>query len=428
MLGLALAGLIICLTMIFFVLRSSSQNKNNKDNEPQKSDNKKQKDKKPIKEEEEEEEEKEEEEQKPKEVPKKDISKYLLKTIKEGKNMTKCYFYNKGHFILFCDEKRLCLCFLKHFNSNSQKIYSKNIDKDSIVDICFSPVQKTIYCASKNSKSIIPYILEKKDGKIKLNKSEKIILCNRPYEIKSLVTNNAGTLVCTIGTNDDTEIQIYDTISSEIKFQQSTGAIKNFQILMGPNDTDLLVSTFMNDISVINLEKNDKFNNETKKYENFYKFKRNSSISGVKAKLLYYCLSNDEKFFAISGDDKTIKIFRNYGNICESKFFSQISLEFKASVAALYIDNFDNGRLSGYIGAAQGNNAYVYDINGKLILELPEAHDADIISLYITKDDISRKESVENEELKKEDNDKNMEMCLISAGKDGRVKFWKITE
>ena len=36
---------------------------------------------------------------------------------------------------------------------------------------------------------------------------------------------------------------------------------------MGPNDSDLLISTFMNDISVLNLEKNDKFNNETKSYE-----------------------------------------------------------------------------------------------------------------------------------------------------------------
>ena len=112
-------------------------------------------------------------------------------------------------------------------------------------------------------------------------------------------------MICTIGTNDDTEIQIYDSTSGDLQFKQATGAIQNFQILMGPNDTDLLVSTFMNDISVISFEKIDKFNNETKRYENYYKFKRNSSISGAKAKLLYYCLSNDENFFAISGDDKS---------------------------------------------------------------------------------------------------------------------------
>ena len=424
MLGLVVAGLIICLTMIFFLLKSSSSNKTNKEKrqkETDTKDEKEEKEKKPIEKEENEEEEETE-------IPKKDISQYLLNSIKEGKNMTKCYFYNKGHLILFCDEKRLCLCLVKQFNNSSHKIYSKNIDRDTIVDICFSPEKKTIFCASKNSKSIIQYNLEKIDGKIKLNKNEKIIKCERPYEINSLVTNTAGTLICTTGTNDDTEIQIYNSISSELVFKQSTGAIKNIQLLMGPNDSDLLVSTFMNDIAVINLEKNDKFNAETKKYENIYKFKRNSSISGVKAKLLYYCLSNDEKFFAVSGDDKSVKIFRNYGDICESKIFCQISLNFNASVVGLYVEDFNisTGRLTAYIGVAREGNAYVYDDKGTLILELPEAHDSDIISLYITKNNLSRKESKENEELKKGDDDKNGELCLISASKDGRIKFWKI--
>ena len=415
MLGFVLTGLVICLTMIFFLLNSSSKNKDIKLTKSNNSIKEKPKEESKI--------EPEKEEIK---TEKKDISKYLLKTIKEGKDMKKCYFYNKGHFILFCDEKRVCLCYLKNFNSSSQKIVSKNIDKDIIVDVSFSPKKKVIYCASKNSKLIIPYYLEKIDGKVKLNKGEKVIKCDRPFEIKEVVTNDLGTLVGTIGTNGDTEIQIYDTISLDLKFKQSTGAIENFQMLMGPNDTDLLVSTFMNDISVINLEKNDKFNSETKQYEDIYSFKRNTSISGVKAKLLYYCLSNDEKFFAISGDDKTIKIFRNYGNISESKMFSQISLEFNANVGAFYVDNFENGRLSGLIAVADGIDAYVYDTNGKLILELPEAHNSEIISLYLTKDDLNRKESVENEEFKKYEENKNGELCLISAGKDGRIKFWKI--
>jgi WD40 repeat protein len=417
MLGLVVAGLIICLTMIFFLLNSSSKKQNTKSNNSNNSTK--------IKSEEKETQKEQEKEEIP-QIPKKDISKYLLKTIKEGKDMKKCYFYNKGHIILFCDEKRLCLCYLKQLNSSSHKIVSKNIDKDIIVDVCFSPKKKVIFCASKNSKSIIQYNLEKIEGKIKLQKSEKIIICDRPYEIKSIVTNDLGNLISTIGTNGDTEIQIYDTISLNIKFKQSTGGIENFQMLMGPNDTDLLVSTFMNDISVINLEKNDKFNSETKQYEDIYSFKRNSSISGVKAKLLYYCLSNDEKFFAISGDDKTIKIFRNYGNISESKMFKQISLNFNAYIAAFYVEDFENGRLSGLIAVCNGSDAYVYDTNGKLILELPDAHDSDIISLYITKDNLNRKESVENEELKKDEDNKSEELCLISAGKDGRIKFWKI--
>ena len=420
MLGLVVAGLIICLTMIFFLLKSSSENKNKKE-EKNTTDIKDKKEEKEIQKEEEENEEEEK-----REILKNENSNYLIKTIKEGKYMTKCYFYNKGHIIIFCDEKRLSICFIKSFNGTTQKIYSKNIEKDTIVDICLSLEKKAIFCASKNSKQIIQYNLEKTDGKIKLNKSDKIIVCKRPYEIKSLVTNTAGTLVSTIGTNGDTSIHIYDTISSELKFDQSTGAIENIQILMGPKDSDLLISTFMNDIAVINFESNDKFNSETKKYENIYSFKRNNSISGVKAKLLYYCLSNDERFFAVSADDNKIKIFRNYGNICESKVFSQISLEFSASLVTLYVDNFDNGRLSGFVGVAKGSNAYVYDINGKLILELPEAHDADIISLCITKADLNRKESGEKEDMKIEDDEKIGDFCLISAGKDGRIKFWKI--
>ena len=417
MLGLIIASLIICLTIIFFFLKSST-NKIEDKKGTKISNIKKKEEKKKIKE--------EEKEESPK-MQKIDISKYLFKTIKEGKNMKKCYFYNKGHAILFCDEKKFCLCLFKHLNGE-HKIYSKNIDKDIIADVCFSPQKKSIFCASKNSKSIILYNLEKVEGKIKIKKSDKIINCERPYEIKSLVTNVPGTLISTIGTNDDTEIQIYDSISLDLKFKQSTGAIQNFQILMGPNDSDLLVSTFMNDISVISLEKSDKFNNETKKYENVYKFKRNPSISGVKSKLLYYCLSNDEKFFAISGDDKTIKIFRNYGNIWESKIFSQISIDYNASVVALYVDDFIDGRLYGYIGASIGGNAYIYDINGKLLIELPDAHEGSIISLFIFKEDLNRKESGDNKEIKNVEKDKKEEFFLITAGNDGKIKFWKIME
>jgi WD40 repeat protein len=113
----------------------------------------------------------------------------------------------------------------------------------------------------------------------------------------------------------------------------------------------------------------------------------------------------------------------------ESKIYSQISLNFNASVIALYVDDFSSGRASGFVGASQGSNVYVYDLNGKLVLELPEAHEGDVISLYITKDDLSRKESMGgDEEIKSEDKNKGGEYCLISAGNDGKIKFWKIFE
>ena len=346
--------------------------------------------------------------------PKIDLSKYLFKTIKECNNMSKCYFYKNGHLILFCDEKKISLCLIKNFFNESPKIYNKTIEKDVIADISLSPEKKMVFCANKNSKSILFYTLEKVEGKIKLVKLDKSITCSRPYEIKSIVSNSSGNLICSIGTNDDTEVQIFDPVSSELKFKGSTGAIQNFQMIMGFNDTDLLISTYMNDISVLNFETSDKFNNETKKYENIYKFKRNPSIP-VKAKPLFYALSNDDKFFVVSGDDNSVKIFRNYGNISEAKIYTQINLDFNSNNVALYVDSFDNGKLEGYVGVNRDNDIIIYNTKGEVYLELPEAHNGEILGLYITR---------ENKDDK--DNKNNKDLILISAGKEGKIKFWKI--
>ena len=399
MFTLIIGGILLILALyIFFGPKAEDKNKKEKIKKINKP---------PIKKEKKEEKKKEEEE-KEEEEPKIDISKYLIRTIKEGNSMSKCYFYKKGHLILFCDEKKISLCLLKNFTSELPKIYNKNIEKDLIVDVCLSPEKKTVYCANKNSKTILFYTLEKVEGKIKLVKQDKFILCNRPYEIKSIVCNESGLLISTIGTNDDTEIQIFNSISSELKFKESTGAIQNLQMLMGPNDSSLLISTFMNDISVLNFEMSDKFNNETKKYENIFKFKRTSSIS-VKAKPLFYTLSNHNEFFIVSCDDKTVKIFRNFGNISEAKIFTQLNLDFNANCACLYVDDFHNGKLEGFIGIGRDNDILIYDGKGELYLELPEAHNGEILGLYITKEDENEKNNI-----------------LISAGKDGRIKIWKI--
>ena len=348
-----------------------------------------------------------------KEEPSTDISKYLFKTIKDCNSMSKCYFYKNGQVILFCDEKKISLCIFKTSFNDTPKIYNKTIEKDLITDICLSLDKKTIYCSNKNSKMILFYTLEKVDGKIKLVKLDKNIICNRPYEIRSIVCDKLGTLIFSIGTNDDTEIQIFDAISSELKFKESTSAIQNLQMEMGPNDSDLLISTFMNDISVLNFEKSDKFNPESKKYENVYKFKRSSSIP-VKARPLFYTLSNNEKFFAVSCDDKSVKIFRIYGNISESKIYAQINLENNTNVCYLFVDDFQNGKLEGYLAVESGNDILIYDINGNIYKELNDAHDSDIVGLYLTKED------------NKDNTDKNKDLILISAGKEGRIKFWKI--
>jgi len=63
-----------------------------------------------------------------------------------------------------------------------------------------------VFCANRNSKSILYFTLEKVEGKIKLVKLDKTIKCERPYEIKKIVSNSSDNLICSIGTNDDIEI------------------------------------------------------------------------------------------------------------------------------------------------------------------------------------------------------------------------------
>lgn len=421
MLGVIIAISLILLTISIFLLQSKSANSNSTPqnqkkvpkSSPEKSQNKPQpkpQERKPEKE--------------------NDCAKYLLKTIKEDKEMTHCYFYNNGHFILFCNQKKVSLCYLKSINSKSQKIYSKNIDRDLINDISFSPITKTVVCASKNSKSILFYELANVDGKIKLNKVEnKSITTQRPYEINSIVMNHSGDMICTSGTDDDTEIQIYNSNSLERIFKQSTGGIHNFQMIMATNDTDLLISTFMNDISVINFNKNEKFNSTTKKYETIYSITRNHSISGIKSKMLFSTMSNDEKFFAVSTEDKNIKILRNYGNISESKVFSQFSLDHTANIISLYVDDFEGGRLNGLVATSNEGSIHIYDLNGNKKLDLIDGHESNIIGLYLCKVDLKKNEEVGNEmpEIVDCEQERKMgEYCLISAASDGKVKFWKI--
>ena len=74
--------------------------------------------------------------------------------------MAKIYFYNKGHLILFCDEKRLCLGLINKFNNPSHKIYSKNINKILFL-IMVLVRKKTVLALRKNSKYILQYNLEK---------------------------------------------------------------------------------------------------------------------------------------------------------------------------------------------------------------------------------------------------------------------------
>ena len=47
----------------------------------------------------------------------------------------------------------------------------------------------------------------------------------------------------------------------------------------------------------------------------------------------------------------------------------------------------------------------IYNTKGEVYLELPGAHNGEILKMYITKE--------------------NNDLILISAGNDGKIKFWK---
>ena len=99
--------------------------------------------------------------------------------------MLKCYFYKHGHLILFCDEKKISLLPIKNFFTDTPKTYNKTIEKDVIVDVCLSPEKKLVFCANKNSKSILYYTLENVDAYDTKNETlQNLIKLN--YEITTL--------------------------------------------------------------------------------------------------------------------------------------------------------------------------------------------------------------------------------------------------
>ena len=201
---------------------------------------------------------------------------------------------------------------------------------------------------------------------------------------------------------------------------------------MTPDNKNLLISTFLNEISVINLEKNEKFNNATLKYENSFKFIRKKSISGIKAKILSFSFTNDENFFLVSTENKTIKILQIFGNISDSKVFKEIKRDFNVKIVSMYVEEFYNGKLTGKIAYCENNNIYICDCEGNNLLELKEAHDNEIVNLMITKINCEEEKEDNERDYKIINFDENLEkdqkgkIIVISGSKDGRIKFWNI--
>jgi WD40 repeat protein len=423
--------IIIILSLLYILNKKPNSNEKlnkNKENISQKEENNKQKEKK-------------EKEEKLKKIKESEIENenflksHLIKSIKDLKTIKKVIFAHNGHVIIFCDEKKVCFVYLPTINSNiNPKIISKSIQYDSITDITYSNEKKQIFVSTKNEKKIFYLYFQLKDNKNKLNLSEDFIQTERKFEIDQIaITTKENNFLSTSGTNNDTEIQIYNTISKSLEEKIDTGGIHNIEIKMTPDNKNLLISTFLNEISVINLEKNEKFNNVTLKYENSFKFIRKKSISGIKAKILSFTFTNDENFFLVSTENKTIKILQIFGNISDSKVFKEIKRDFNVKIVSMYVEEFYNGKLTGKIAYSENNNIYICDCEGNNLLTFKDAHDNEIVNLMITKINCEEENEDKNERDYKIINfDENLEkdqkgkIIVISGSKDGRIKFWNI--
>ena len=427
-----LAFIIIIISLLYILNKKPDSNEKinkKKENISQKEEeNKKQKEK----------EEKEKQLKKIKELEienEKFLKSHLIKSIKDLKTIKKIIFAHNGHVIIFCDEKKVCFVYLPTINSNiNPKIISKSIQYDSITDITYSNEKKQIYVSTKNEKKIFYLYFQLKDNKNKLNLSEDFIQTERKFEIDQIaITTKENNFLSTSGTNNDTEIQIFNTISKTLEEKIDTGGIHNIEIKMTPDNKNLLISTFLNEISVINLEKNEKFNNVTLKYENSFKFIRKKSISGIKAKILSFTFTNNENFFLVSTENKTIKILQIFGNISDSKVFKEIKRDFNVKIVSMYVEEFYNGKLTGKIAYSENNNIYICDCEGNNLLTFKDAHDNEIVNLMITKINCEEENEDKNERDYKIINfDENLEkdqkgkIIVISGSKDGRIKFWNI--
>ena len=234
----------------------------------------------------------------------------------------------------------------------------------------------------------------------------------------------------TSGTDQDTEIQIYNIATIKLIDKLETGGINNLQMKMSQDDNDILVSTFLNDISVIHFDKKEKFNNQNLGYETIVSIIRKKSISGIKEKISCFEFSNDQQFFVVSTDSRTIKIMQNYGNISESKVFSEFKTDFKSDTVSLYVNSFFNGKIEGYVALVDGTDIVICDTEGNVLMRMEKAHDNEILALKLVKVNLEENEEAPKDSFISEQfedaKDKEGKIALISASKDGRVKIWNL--
>ena len=157
---------------------------------------------------------------------------------------------------------------------------------------------------------------------------------------------------------------------------------------------------------------------------------RKKSISGIKEKIACFEFSNELQFFVVSTDSKTIKIMQNYGNISESKVFSEFKTDFRSDTVSLYVNSFFNGKIEGYVALVDGTDIVICDTDGNVVMRMEKAHDNEIIALKLVKVNLEENEEAPKDSFINEQfegaKDKEGKIALISASKDGRVKIWNL--
>jgi hypothetical protein len=108
-----------------------------------------------------------------------------------------------------------------------------------------------------------------------------------------------------------------------------------------------------------------------------------------------------------------IKIYQNYGSIEDSKVLYEFELREKGFKAgervSMFVTNFFNGKLSGFIALSYESDILILDAEGKVIRIFKNAHDAKIATLKIVSDlnDVNKK-------------------LLVSAAMDGKIQIYSL--
>lgn len=199
---------------------------------------------------------------------------FLINSFREGKELRNPKISTDGKVIAFHDDKRIILCMLKNFYDKNQRFISKSVEQDVVCDIAFSEEPMRVVAALKNSKNLVLFDLVTEGDKQKLVKLEKkIIKDDRKFEIKNVAISKDSNYISTIGTGQDTIVQIFDTKTLKSLSSMDLNEIQNSEIKMTPDDRQLTISTFMYEIAVIEFKKTIKFKKEIEGDETIVKVK-----------------------------------------------------------------------------------------------------------------------------------------------------------